>query len=675
MPPLRRLHPAAALALLVAAGACGAAPVPAGSSPAASSSPVVAPASAAAAPSPAPSACAPLALHTVDVASGRSGASIALVSLGTRRIALVADEENRVIRTIDAEALREVAVTRVEGKPAQLLPLRDGRVAVTLRDVNAIAVLELGATPESALTARCRVATYAEPFGLAISADGRWLGATAAWDHRFMRFDARTLALAGDSQLPAEPRGVIFAEGGRTAYVGHLVGGVVSAIDLASGQVTAIPVRPPRKDAEGAVVPKAIAPAKSAPVEEPNLAAGQGYGLVEVSIGKGPDGKAFPPRVLVPMASSDPMKFGAQTSFPSRYGGGGSSPAVIGAFVAVIDPVAKAPLGGEVRPLFRARPEDCILPRGVATSGSRLFVTCMGTNVVVSLDPRSVDPVTAEKARYAVGEGPTGIAIDEVRDRALVFSQHSLELSVIDLASKRPDDVVRALPLARPEVPVLDERAALGRTLFHVTRDVRLSADGRACASCHPDGRSDGLTWATPDGPRQSIFLAGRVAKDPPMGWFGDHASIKQHVRFTVRRLGGAGLEEDAEDERDLEALLAYLERLPTPSREGALVPPDHQATVDRGRSAFEAAGCAGCHPGGGSDRSKHDVGSGSVAEAGLEFDTPSLRFVSGSGPWFHDGRYATLADLLADPRSRMLDASKISAADRAAIVTYLESL
>jgi hypothetical protein len=49
------------------------------------------------------------------------------------------------------------------------------------------------------------------------------------------------------------------------------------------------------------------------------------------------------------------------------------------------------------------------------------------------------------------------------------------------------------------------------RALFHETDDFRLSADGRACASCHPDGREDGLTWATPDGPRQTIMLAGRI--------------------------------------------------------------------------------------------------------------------------------------------------------------------
>jgi cytochrome c peroxidase len=34
--------------------------------------------------------------------------------------------------------------------------------------------------------------------------------------------------------------------------------------------------------------------------------------------------------------------------------------------------------------------------------------------------------------------------------------------------------------------------------------------------------------------------------------------------------------------------------------------------------------------------------------------DTPSLRFVSGTAPYFHDGRHATLADLLRAAEGKM---------------------
>jgi cytochrome c peroxidase len=236
---------------------------------------------------------------------------------------------------------------------------------------------------------------------------------------------------------------------------------------------------------------------------------------------------------------------------------------------------------------------------------------------------------------------------------------------------------VRALPLARPPAPALDEEAALGRTLFHTTRDVRLSFDGRACASCHPDGRADALTWSTPDGPRQTISLAGRVSGSAPYGWFGDHATLKQHVRFTAERLGGSGLEDSAGDRRDLEALLAYVERIPVPSREGAFVDPEVEKRRTRGKELFYSAetACSTCHVGNDSDRRRHDVGSGVKGEASMKFDTPSLRLIGHSAPYFHDGRYRTLEAMLADPHSKMGSSAGLSPEDRHALVAYLEAL
>src|SRR6185312_14051808 len=97
-----------------------------------------------------------------------------------------------------------------------------------------------------------------------------------------------------------------------------------------------------------------------------------------------------------------------------------------------------------------------------------------------------------------------------------------------------------------------------GRALFHTTDDPRISRDGRACASCHPEGREDSLTWSTPDGPRQTIMLAGRLEGSAPYGWFGKNGSVRTHVSQTFARLGGTGLTGE-KGRADLDALIAWL--------------------------------------------------------------------------------------------------------------------
>src|SRR6185436_20442876 len=108
-----------------------------------------------------------------------------------------------------------------------------------------------------------------------------------------------------------------------------------------------------------------------------------------------------------------------------------------------------------------------------------------------------------------------------------------------------------------------DAKIDRGRRLFHTSRDARLS-QGRACASCHPEGRDDGLVWTSPDGPRQTPTLAGRLEDSAPYGWFGESPTVKEHVRKTFTRIGGTGLDDPGAAE-DLEALLAYVAQIPPP--------------------------------------------------------------------------------------------------------------
>lgn len=211
---------------------------------------------------------------------------------------------------------------------------------------------------------------------------------------------------------------------------------------------------------------------------------------------------------------------------------------------------------------------------------------------------------------------------------------------------------------------------AMGRAIFHASGDSRISSDGRACASCHPDGRDDAITWATPDGPRRSIMLAGRVKATSPYSWAGNANTIQAHLGSTLKRLRGSGLKPS-----ELDALVAYVTSLPPP--------PSHPSNGDRkklerGREIFGSmeAACTTCHSGSTlTDGTQHDVLSGREVDEQKAFNTPSLRFVGGTGPYFHDGRYASLGDLLRQTSGAMGKTSHLSAADFEALETYVESL
>ena len=300
---------------------------------------------------------------------------------------------------------------------------------------------------------------------------------------------------------------------------------------------------------------------------------------------------------------------------------------------------------------------------------------CVGIDAVVAYDALSGSPGQAERQHWNVGAGPSGIAVDVERRQAVVFSQFDRTVSTFSLRSdftELVDD--RSAPsavekVALPALPNMSTQQVIGRMLFHASGDVRISSDGRACASCHPDGRDDAITWATPEGPRRSITLAGRVGKTAPYSWDGNATTIDAHLSATFRRLSGTGLRSF-----EREALVAYVSSLPVPP---ARVVED-KAKVDRGRRIFVSpeAGCSGCHSGSSlTDGMNHDVGSKRSADKAGTFNTPSLHLVGGTGPFFHDGRYASLAELLVKSDGKMGHTGHLTNADIDALATYLETL
>jgi cytochrome c peroxidase len=202
--------------------------------------------------------------------------------------------------------------------------------------------------------------------------------------------------------------------------------------------------------------------------------------------------------------------------------------------------------------------------------------------------------------------------------------------------------------------------------LFHSAEPAISQQGALACATCHPDGREDGLSWKIETNTLQTPLLAGRVAGTHPYKWDGGDKDLTTSLATTMKRLGGFGL-----DKNQTAQLAAYLEVLPAPH-----TPTRNVDMVARGRKLFDSAdvGCRSCHDGATySDSTTHKFSGSTLPLA----DTPSLIGVAASAPYFHDGSAATLEALLRDRGAvhGMAETAKLSDGQTADLIAFLETL
>src|SRR5262245_59110164 len=181
---------------------------------------------------PKPAACfAPSASELVPIGTPDVGGTVQVARGKSKVVALVADEDTRSVRVVDLDSGQVVAEHELAGRPSQLVVLSDGRVIAADRDRSEISVLEASG---GALTTRCVRQVPAEPVALALTPDQAGLLVSSAWGHALTALRARDLAEEYRVKLPRDPRAVIVATNGRTAFVAHAVGGRASAVDLVS---------------------------------------------------------------------------------------------------------------------------------------------------------------------------------------------------------------------------------------------------------------------------------------------------------------------------------------------------------------------------------------------------------------------------------------------------------
>jgi DNA-binding beta-propeller fold protein YncE len=621
---------------------------------------------------------------------------VALVKApGGPLLAYVADSDEPTLHTVDVDSGRELATTDLKGTPEHLLVLADGRVVVTLRDQNQVEVLEPAA--QGPLQSRCLVETPVEPIALAVTPDESTVLVTSAWAHKVTAFESKNFGQKFEVDVGREPRAVVVSEEGDRAFVAHLVNARMSVIDLndEKHEVRLMPLGTRKIDLAG-----------NTQRVDPKLRRGcQGYALTSAVDPAQPDQTLppvgeTPPAQINPPAPSKPTPARPQNPTPENprtpamlpgrlfapfvtvdpgderityYGTTNDTVNTEINQISVIDAAAERVLTRtvlSVRTASMGPTRECLLPRAVSFHQGSLFVACQGIDALIEYDARGVDPARSETRRWAVPSGPSGVAIDAVGKRAVVWSQFDHAIALVKLDSE--NEPVLQMTLSRKAGFGPSGDAALGRVLYHRTGDGRVSAEGMSCASCHPDGREDAITWSSTDGPRNTPMLAGRLAETAPYSWQGNHETVEIHLEDTVRRLRGRGLSKD-----EIRAIAEYIRGLPGPNLK-ARIPPERQRLIDQGKALFVSTetACSTCHSADKAftDGQKYNVGAG-AAKNGQQFDTPSLRFLGGTAPYFHDGRYATLEAMLEASDHAMGHTMHLDRDQRRALTAYLESL
>lgn len=274
-------------------------------------------------------------------------------------------------------------------------------------------------------------------------------------------------------------------------------------------------------------------------------------------------------------------------------------------------------------------------------------------------------------ANISVGANPRGITAYADGRFAFVYNALDGTISVIETAFMEEVDRLLATELDFP-IELL-----IGAQLFYGSDDDRLAQDRRlSCATCHFDGGDDGQTWAGfPGGTRNTPTLYS-VRETFPWGWQAEYDELADFNAFYREVMHGSGLIEDFPNpplgepnsgrSPDLDALVTYLNTFEGPGLNAQRIPPDE---ILAGEAVWMAQGCAECHmPPLYSDGLMHNLGRGPI-------NTPSLRWVWDTAPYYHDGRAATLFEVFRNDDGPHALLGEIPLADIEALIRYLESL
>ena len=551
------------------------------------------------------------------VIDGDSGNLVRVDSAG-KNTAQLAIGKNAGLMTYDPTAKLAYVVDRVASK-VKVVKVADTK-------------LEIAAT----------YSTPSEPFGIALSPDRKTVMVTTIADRTLVALDTSSGKEKWRTALGREPRGIAVSPDGTRAIIAYLTTGTVDQVDLLENHK-----------------------AEHIALSTQNLRRGR-FNSGGDAFARGAFTALFlgDQEAVVPFQRETPVQAIGGGERTGSYGGGFESP--------ITHQLAFLGTSSERTNQIVATISQH-QPRALAWDSSRdaLYVAGLGSDSIIQLKNASqvgiAEGVSASLTQGKDRCGPDGVAVGQDGNLFVwcSFTRSVTKLEVVDskgkLAASAKIDAGGTLVGS-----ALSEKEHQGLVLFHSAAP-QISARGAlACASCHPDGRADGLSWRIDKHELQTPVLVGRVADTHPYKWDGGDPDLTSSLNGTMKRLGGVGITKDQTAQ-----LSAYLETLPKPQ-----TPTRDSQMIARGQKLFDSAevGCRSCHDGKMfTDQDKHKFSTATLPEA----DTPSLVGLAASAPYYHDGSAATLEALLRDRGNvhGMAETAKLSDGQVADLIAFLESL
>lgn len=412
------------------------------------------------------------------------------------------------------------------------------------------------------------------------------------------------------------------------------------------------------------------------------------------------------------------------------------------------------------RSIFPADPSAIAFKRGanegyvVAGGAEYLFRVELAADGSPTLRAPRAAGAAGNVIRIPVGKNPRGIVINSSDTRAYVLNYVSRDVSIIDIqagSSRANTEIARVASAALPTAGTLDAIILRGKWLFNTaigppgTRSDTKPPFGRmssrawgTCYTCHPEGRSDGVTWMMGGGPRQSPAMDGDFAHPQPpnlmlnangapilttadqrvMNWTANRDEIADAEGTLRGQFGGEGLITDGLSiaglgiattgrSAEMDALVAYVA---FGVRSPIAPPPDRDARL--GRLLFARANCQSCHGGPKWARSRvewvgpppaselqngvlfrflkkvgtydptafNEIRSNLQPADGADgFNIPSLIGVFATAPYLHSGAAQTLDDVLENVVHRSAGTNGVDtlshANDRKEVVRFLKTI